>query len=326
VWTHEAESISQESRDDLTMEEDVWALTKRQDALVIRALMIQAIRRFFMERRYLEVETPCMVPALIPESHIDAFAGGDRFLRPSPELCMKRLLAAGYERIFQICKCFRDGERGTYHLPEFTMLEWYRRGIDYISLMEECRDLITSVGSSIGCENGVVYRGNIVSLKGLWECLSVKEAFDRYAPMSMEESLRDDCFDEIMVCDIEPNLGRKTPTFLCDYPIYAAALARRKKENPAVVERFELYIAGIEIANACSELIDANEQESRFERTRAYRYSIGKPVYPVSQRFLQAFDRMPESAGIALGVDRLAMIFTDSEVIDDVVAFTPELL
>ena len=159
MWTHGAESISQESRDDLPMEEEVCALTKRRDALGMRAMMIQAIRRFFVERHYLEVETPCRVPALIPEPHIDAVACGDWFLHPSPELCMKRLLAAGYERIFQICKCFRDGERGTCHLAEFTMLEWYRSGIDYMSLMGECRDLITSVGSSIGYENGVVYRG-----------------------------------------------------------------------------------------------------------------------------------------------------------------------
>jgi lysyl-tRNA synthetase class 2 len=326
VWTQETENISQESRDDLPVEEEVRALSRRRDLLWKRARMVQAIRRFFEDRNYLEIETPNRIPALIPEAYIDVVTCGDWFLHPSPELTMKRLLAAGFEKIFQICKCFREGERGSYHLPEFTILEWYRRDIDYIILMQECQDLVSSVASAIDCGSNIVYQGSRVSLKGTWEYLSVREAFDRYAPLSLKESLRNGRFDEFMVCDIEPNLGRVTPTFLYDYPVSLAALARVKREDPTVAERFELYIAGVELANAFSELIDVNEQKLRFERTQACRYSMGKSIYPVSERFLRAFDTMPESAGVALGVDRLVMIFTDSATIDEVVAFTPEFL
>jgi lysyl-tRNA synthetase class 2 len=326
VWTREPENISRGSRDNTSMREDVWTLSKRRGALWVRARMIQAIRRFFIERDYLEVETPCRIPALIPEAHIDAVVCGDWFLQPSPELCMKRLLAAGFDKIFQICRCFREGERGSRHLPEFTMLEWYRRDITYMSLMLECQDLITSVSSVVGCGSDIVYQGNKISLHVPWERLSVKEAFARYASVSMNEAVREGSFDEIMVCDIEPNLGKKRPTFLCDYPISLGALARRKEVDPAVAERFELYMAGIELANAFSELIDVNEQQLRFQNVQEHRSSTGKSVYPVSERFLRAFDTMPESAGIALGVDRMAMIFSDSTDIDDVVAFSPELL
>jgi lysyl-tRNA synthetase class 2 len=308
------------------MEDEVWALLKRRDALWIRARMIQAMRRYFVENDFLEIETPCRVPSLIPEAHIDVFTCGDWYLLPSPELCMKRLLAAGYERIFQICKCFRKGERGKYHLPEFTMLEWYRRGIDYASLMQECQHLILSVASAVGCGSHIMYQGNNVSLREPWEHLSVREAFHRYAPLQMDKALVDGCFDDVMVCHIEPNLGKMHPTFLYDYPVSLGALARRKKEDSTVAERFELYIGGIELANAFSELVDLHEQQERFERVQAYRSSVNKSIYPISERFLRAFDTMPESAGIALGVDRLAMIFTDAVAIDDVVAFTPERL
>ena len=308
------------------MEEDVWALSKRSDALWIRARMVQAMRRFFIERNYLEVETPFRVPALIPEEHIDAVPCGDWFLHPSPELCMKRLLAAGFGRIFQICKCFREGEKGVLHLPEFSILEWYRRDTDYTSLMQECRELITFTACALDCGSSIVYQEKVVNLKEPWERLSVREAFDRYASMSPEDALRYDRFDEIMVRYIEPHLGNERPTFLYDYPVSLGALARAKKEDPTVAERFELYIAGIELANAFSELTDIDEQRLRFKKTQEYRSSMGRPVYPVSERFLRALDTMPESAGIALGVDRLAMIFTNSTSIDEVVAFTPELL
>lgn len=309
------------------MEEDLWVLSKRREALWVRARMVQATRQFFIERDYLEVETPYRIPALIPEMHIDAVACGDWFLHPSPELCMKQLLAAGFGKIFQICKCFREGERGVHHLPEFTMLEWYRRDVNYISLMQECQDLITSLSSVvIGCSDHIVYHGNKIKITGSWERLSVKEAFNHYAPLPLEEAVRAGCIDDIMVSNIEPNLGKERPTFLYDYPVSPGALARTRKEDPSVAERFELYIAGIELANAFSELTDAHEQKWRFTQVQEYRSLMGKPVHPISDRFLRAVDTMPESAGIALGIDRLAMIFTDSAKIDDVVTFTPELL
>jgi len=308
------------------MEDEARNLSKRQDALWVRARMVQAIRRFFIDQEYLEVETPCIIPALIPEDHIDAVACGDRFLHTSPELCMKRMLAAGYEKIFQICKCFREKERGSYHLPEFTMLEWYRRDADYISLMQECQELIVSVASAVGCGDEIIYQGKVVNLRDSWERLSVREAFNRYVPLSLEEALKEGRFDEMTVCYIEPNMGVERPTFLYDYPASLATLARLRKKDPAVAERFELYMAGVELANAFSELTDINEQRLRFERVQGYRASIGKSIYPISERFLQSLNTMPESAGIALGLDRLAMIFTNSSSIDEVVAFTPEHL
>jgi len=308
------------------MEEDSWILVKRREVLWMRARMVEAIRRFFIQQNYLEIETPNRIPALIPEAHIDAVACDGGFLHPSPELCMKRLLAAGFDKIFQICKCYRKGERGAYHLPEFTMLEWYRQDFDYVAMMMECEELIKSVASAMGIGNAIVYGGQEICLKGSWERLSVREAFDLYAPVPLERALADDDFEEIMVTDIEPNLGRKCPTFLYDYPVSLGALARSKKDDPALAERFEFYMGGIELANAFSELIDVHEQTLRFHAVQKYRASMGKSIYPVSERFLDAFDTMPASAGIALGVDRLAMLFSDSSVIDDVVAFTPELL
>lgn len=298
----------------------------KSPALRLRARVIQTLRRFFIDREYLEVETPHLIPAPAPETHIDAVPAGDGFLHTSPELCMKRLLAAGYPRLFQVCRCFRRGERGSRHLPEFTLLEWYRTGVDYLALMAECEELIRFLSAELGHGPSVVYQGEKILLQGPWERLTVRNAFARYAPLSVEEALRGGLFDEVMVTRIEPNLGTPRPTFLCDYPSELAALARTRKDDPSVAERFELYMARLEIANAFSELIDPAEQSERFERERAERGRMGRPVYPLPQRFLDDLHRMPACAGIALGVDRLVMLFADETDIGKVVAFTPEEL
>ena len=299
---------------------------KKRNTLWTRSRMIYAIRDFLISRDYLEVETPNMSPQLIPELHIDAIACGDWFLHTSPELYMKQLLAAGYPKIFQMCKCFRKGERGTNHLPEFTMLEWYCRDMDYRLLMKECEDLIISVARDLGHGDVIYYQGKALSVQRPWECISVGEAFDSYAPMPMDDAIKNDCFDEVMVCHIEPHLGLDQPTFIYDYPVSGAALAKMKTDNPTIAERFELYMGGKEIANACSELTGKSEHRTRFEKVMEYRRSVRKPVYPMPDRFLQEIDAMSKAAGIALGVDRLAMIFCDSSLIDDVVTFIPELL
>jgi lysyl-tRNA synthetase class 2 len=304
------------------MEED-GRLAKKRETLWRRARMIRAIRDFFTSRDYLEVETPHLIPTLIPEAHIDAISCGGRFLHTSPELHMKRLLATGYPRIFQICKCFRDGELGSSHLPEFTMLEWYCQGMDYRQLMKECEELIVSVAGDLGCGDVINYQGKAIRLRRPWESISVREAFACYAPMSMDKAVTENCFDEIMVSCIEPHLGLAQPTFIYDYPVSGSALAKEKKEDFALAERFELYMGGKEIANACSELTDPQEHHRRFENVNKYRYSKGKSIYPISERFLQDLASIPRAAGIALGVDRLAMIFCDSSAIDDVVSFVP---
>ncbi len=303
-----------------------WPLARRKKALDQRARILQGIRQFFVERGYLEVETPHRIPAPAPESHIDAVPSGSWFLHSSPELCMKRMMAAGYEKVFQICRCWRERERGSLHLPEFTLLEWYRAGGDYRSLMEECEELIRSVATGIGLGQKLIFRGCKIDLSEPWERISVNEAFHRYAQIPVTEALKENLFDEIMVQHIEPNLGAGKPTFIYDYPAQRGALARLKQEDPTVAERFELYIGGLELANGFSELIDSEEQKGRFHAENENRRSNGKPIYSMPEKFLAELDDMPPSAGIALGVDRLVMVFWDAKTIDEVVAFTPEEL
>lgn len=303
-----------------------WPLSRRNKALHQRARLLQEIRKFFVEEGYLEVETPHRIPAPPPESHIDPVPSDTWFLHTSPELCMKRMMAAGYEKIFQICRCWRERERGKLHLPEFTLLEWYHAGGDYRSLMGQCEELIGSVARAVGLGQKVVFRGRDIDLSKPWERISVNEAFRCYARTSVLEALEKDLFDEIMVQDIEPNLGIGKPTFIYDYPAQRGALARLRKEDQTVAERFELYIGGLEVANGFSELVDSEEQTKRFQAENENRQSKGKPVYLMPEKFLAELDEMPPSAGIALGVDRLTMVFLDSERIDEVVAFTPEEL
>jgi len=306
--------------------EEGRTLSGRKEALTIRAGMMCAIRRFFVERDYLEIETPLRVPTQAPETHIDAIPSDGWFLQTSPELCMKRLLAAGYPRIFQIAHCFRKGERGRLHSDEFTLLEWYRAGIDYLDMMEECEDLFLFVTGELGFGTTVDYRGRTIDFTKPWERISVKEAFRKYSSLSPEEAIVKELFDEIMVTEIEPNLGKNKPSFLYDYPLSLGSLARKKKKDPSVAERFEIYAGGLELANAFSELTDTEEQRKRFQKEDALRRQSGKAAYPVPEKFLAALSHMPEASGIALGVDRLAMIFAGSDSIDGVVAFTPEEL
>jgi lysyl-tRNA synthetase class 2 len=303
-----------------------WRLSCKADVLRLRAVMIRAIRRFFLDQDFLEIETPIRIPAPAPEFHIEPAASGEWFLQTSPELCMKRLLAAGYPKIYQICKCFRAGERGSRHLPEFTLLEWYRAGTDYLTLMDDCESLIACVAKELGLGGVISRQGDKIGLTPPWERLTVREAFSLYAEVSVEEALMGDRFDEIMACAIEPHLGRERPVFLYEYPATLGALARVKAEDREVAERFELYIDGMELANAFSELTDPVEQRQRFEKVSRNRRLENGSATPLPERFLKSLSRMPPSAGIALGLDRLAMILADQTIIDAVVAFTPESL
>lgn len=297
-----------------------------KDNLHLRARIIQAIRRFFIDSDYLEVDTPVRIPAPAPEAHIDAVVTDDHFLQTSPELCMKQLLAAGFPRIFQICKCFRHHERGRKHLPELTMLEWYNAGGNYLDLMEECEELVCFVAHHLGRGDKLIYRDRPIELAKPWLRLPVAEAFQQYGSISMNKALTTDSFDEVMALEIEPNLGDPNPVFLYDYPARHGALARLNPRDPLLAERFELYIAGIELCNGFSELTDAAEQRDRFEKEQHRRQSLNKPVYPMPEKFLEALADMPDAAGNALGIDRLVMLFADTDKIDDVVAFTPEEL
>ena len=236
---------------------------------------------------------------------------------------MKRLLSRGYGKIFQISRCWRDGERGSRHVPEFTMLEWYRANTDYHALMDDCKEMLLDVSANIkDC-----YNATPVNLDEGIMRISVREAFDRYCSISMESAVRDGSFDELMITGIEPALALlNQPVILMDYPIEMAALARAKSSDPSVAERFEVYVGGLEIANGFSELNDPIEQRRRFIDANKKRSERGLSILPLPEPFLEELEKMPPSAGIALGVDRLVMLFTGAELIDDVIAFTPESL
>ncbi len=300
--------------------------TELKKHLKLRADIIRSVRSFFYNKGYLEVETPLRIPAPAPEAFIDAVETGDFFLQTSPELCMKRLLSSGYKRIFQICRCFRQAERGEKHLPEFTMLEWYTANSNYLDMMEQCEDLIRKITRDTGFGGQIEYQGKKISLAHPWYRMSVAQAFEKFSSVSMQTALEEDRLDEIIGLEIEPNLGLEKPLFLYDYPASSGALAKLKPDNSSFAERFELYISGIELCNAFSELTDPDEQRERFEHEIRVRRSLEKKEYPMPGKFLDALHSMPEAAGNALGIDRLVMLLADTAKIDDIVAFTPEEL
>ena len=299
-----------------------WQLARKRPTLAKRARIVQTIRAFFIEQGFLEIETPQRIPANAPEFYIDAVPSGDWFLQTSPELAMKRLLAAGYGNIFQISHCWRDGERGKQHLPEYSMLEWYRPDCDYKSLMDDCEKLLLHLTA----KNNLNYQGQSIDLTPPWPRLTVQQAFDKYSSSSLSTALEAGSFDSCISTEIEPNLPVDRPTILLDYPASQATLGRINKSNPAVAERFELYLGGMELANGFSELINQQEQQLRFETEETARRTAGKPAYREATPFLNELATMPTAAGIAMGIDRLIMLLCDQNQIDNVVAFPPELL
>ncbi len=270
----------------------------------------------------MEVETPVRIPAPALELHIDAVPCDGEYLRTSPELHMKRLLAAGCDRIFQIGPCFRRHERGRIHNPEYTMLEWYRANADYHDILVDMRVLIKAVAREVIGGTSVVVRGTTVELGGEWEYRTVSDAFAHYAGWKPELMFDADRFDLDMVEKVEPALQQRgCPVVLADYPADCAALARRKPGDDKVAERWELYVGGIEIANAFSELVDPVEQRQRFLECAARRSAGGREVYPTDEGFLEALAGMPPSAGVALGVDRLVMLLAGLDSLDQVLPF-----
>jgi lysyl-tRNA synthetase class 2 len=294
--------------------------------LVQRARIVNAVRQFFVDNGYLEVETPLRIPAPAPELHIDAEPSGQWFLQTSPELCMKRLLAAGFPRIYQIARCFRRKERGRRHLPEMTLLEWYTANTDYTAMMDQCQDLILFLAEHLEIDQPLSYQNLAIDMRPPWPRQTVEEAFDRFGSISMAAALEDGRFDEVMGLEIEPLLGLTRPVFLYDYPAACGALARLKPGRPDVAERFELYIGGLELCNGFSELTDPSEQRRRFEEESNRRRLSGKGTYPMPEAFLESLADMPPASGNALGLDRLVMLLTDQSAIDGVVAFIPEEL
>lgn len=283
----------------------------------IRDAAFRSVRGFFHDAGYTEVDTPVLVPVPAQETHIDAISCSGGYLRTSPEFHMKRLLAEGMRKIFQIGPCFRSGEKGSLHNPEFTMVEWYAAGSDYLDVMEETASLIRRVVS--GLTGGfIIKRESLeVDCSGAWDTVSVSEAFLKYAGWDPVDRFDQDRFDMDLTSKVEPGLVSARPVILKDYPAEAAAFARvRQEDGRDVAERWELYIAGIELANAYSELVDAAEQKARLTAIAGERAKLGKEVYPQDEGFLQAMEMgIPACAGVALGLDRLIMLVTGEDTL-----------
>jgi elongation factor P--(R)-beta-lysine ligase len=300
--------------------EESSRLARIKNKLESRARMLDGLRAFFCREGFIEVETPLRVPVIAPEQFINPYTSEGWFLSTSPELQMKRLLSAGYEKIFQICHCFRKDECGAQHNPEFSMLEWYRAGADYRQIIRDTEDLTLYLCGLFGCSQSLDYQGRRIDLSLPWPRISVSEAFLQWAgwdPVRDFDGLR---FDEDLVNKVIPAFPLDRPTVILEYPRECASLARLKPDNPAVAERAEVFIGGLEISNGYSELTDAAEQEKRFKLEIAEMQKSGLPaVLPV--KFLESVRRLPPCSGNALGIDRLAMLLCDTASIDDVIAF-----
>ncbi len=300
--------------------------------LHLRAALLRFVRRWFFDRGFLEVDTPVRHPVIIPERHIVPLSSGDWYLQASPELCMKRLLAAGCSKIFQICPCFRAGERGRLHHEEFTMLEWYRTGADYQDLMDDCEQMLWYLKERFQSDfpdvvpsfpEGIFSNKTNVNLTGAWERLTLEEAFCRFSPVPLDLAMEKDLFDQVLVEHVEPRLGKNSPLFLCDYPVALASLAKVKAIAPEVAERFELYIQGIELANGFSELTEGSEQRKRFADELRHIEKNGLHSSAMPERFLSSLDRLKPCAGIAFGLDRLFMLILGKESLEEAVSFSP---
>ena len=272
------------------------------DILVERAKIVSAIRRFFDDQGFVEVETAVRIDAPAPEEHIDCppVVGGG-YLRASPELQMKKLLAAGMDRIYQIGPCFREGERGSRHNPEFTMLEWYRKNATYLDIKD---DLVKLLGTF---EKFATEK---------FATLTVREAYRKYANWDPWTSWDQDRFDFDMATKIEPAIKELGGgVFLTDYPLEAASLALSRGD---VAERWEFYFDGMELANAFTELCDSTEQKRRFEKAKTARKLLKEADYPIDCEFIDCLPQIGSAAGIALGVDRLVMVLTGNKEISAV--------
>jgi len=298
-----------------------------------RAARVRDVRTFFECRGFLEVETPIAVPSPGLDVHLSAFAVQSRegqregeparYLSTSPEYQMKRLLAAGHSRIFQLTKAFRQDEQGERHSPEFTMLEWYRAPAAVDDVMRDTEQLVARVTGG-----RVTLGARTIDTRPPFARMTVAEAFKTFAGVEAEETFAmaahdEDRFYRLLVDRVEPAIeALDHALFLDEYPASQASLARTKPGDPRVAERFELYVAGVELCNGFGELTDATEQRSRFEADQATRRERGLPVYPIDERFLAALaEGIPPCSGNALGVDRLVALACGTREIADVMAF-----
>ncbi len=317
-----------------------WAAAKA------RQRMYAGLRAFLSAEGYLEVETPALVPAPGMEPHIDAFevpfvpqtdVGVKRtlYLHTSPEYAMKRLLAAQAPAIFQICKVFRNGEVSRTHNPEFTMLELYRPQADYNEVMGDLERALSAAEQAVVggpalfsrrpfervTVRDAVLRETQIDIVACPELGSLREAVARLGVRALPTDTYDDLYFRLFLEHVEPKLGRERPTFLTEYPASMASLARLKPTDPRVAERFELYARGLELANGFSELTDAEEQRRRLLEEQQLRGRLGRPAYPLDEKFLEAVGQMPPSSGVAVGLDRVLMLLMGAAQIEDVLLF-----
>ena len=327
----------------------------RRPFLRARAGVTAALRGWFGEQGFAEVETSILQVSPGNETHLHAprtdlidndGARLTRYLRTSPEFACKKLLAAGETRIFEFARVFRDRERGVLHLPEFTMLEWYRADDDVRVVMDDSLALIGRAAAATGAP-AFSFRGRTADPYVPAQMLSMAEAFDRYCAIDLLDSVVDgegnratlaavaqgkvrisaddtwsDIFSKMLVEHVEPNLGQGRLTVLYDYPAPEAALARTKRSDPRVAERFEVYACGVELANGFGELTDASEQRTRFESAMDEKQRRYGERYPLDEEFLAAVGQMPQASGVAMGFDRLVMLAAGATRIDQVV-WTP---
>ena len=287
-----------------------------------RAQIYALIREFFRGRGFLEVETPVRVPAVAPEINISPLQSDGWYLITSPELHMKRLLAAGYKQIFQISHCFRKHERGRLHNPEFSLLEWYRAHADYADTISDTEQLVSSIVQKLQPSGILRYQGQVIDMHLPWPRISVENAFLQIAGWNPVYDYNAERFDHDMAKLVLPSLNSARPTVLVEYPAAAASLARIKADDYRVAERAEVFIGEIELANAYSELTDAAEQRQRFVQEAYHIECQYGTKIPISEPFLEAVSHLPECSGIALGMDRLVMLLCDAAGIDEVCAFT----
>jgi lysyl-tRNA synthetase class 2 len=309
-----------------------WRPTASLATLELRASMLRAARDYFAATRALEVETPTLSSAAVTDVHLASVAatanGQKRFLHTSPEYAMKRLLAAGSGDLWQICRVYRDGERGSQHNPEFTLIEWYRLGMDHHALMEDVERLIGAMlpparafdrSERMSYREAMQLHAGVDALRDPIPVLIERlRSANIDAPTDLQHD-RDACLDLIMGALVGPKLGRERLCFIYDYPASQAALARVRGD---VASRFEAYLDGLELANGFHELGDPAEQRARFLADLREREKRGLPAMPIDERFLAALAHgLPECSGVALGFDRLVMCAAQAKRIDEVLAF-----
>lgn len=301
--------------------EPFWSRDRHADRrpfLKARAKMLGAVRAWFLDQGFTEVEPALLTHAPGAETHIDAFEVGERYLHTSPEFAMKKLLAAGEQRIFYIGKCWRRGEEGPLHASEFTMIEWYRAGSGYQRAQADCIDIVRAVVHAIEAD-ALRWKDTSCDPFADWKETSVHAAFENCGIAVPDDS---DAFSAALTRHVEPTLGRDRLTIMNLYPIREAALARPSPGDPRLAERFELYACGVELANGFSELTDPVEQRVRLVAAMDEKEKRYGKRWPIDEDFLAALAHMPPSAGVAMGFDRLVMLATGARHINDVL-WTP---